>query len=189
MTALPRAPSQNPSTAGSLRTGADYLRSLDDGRAVFVDGERVADVVRASCLPRGRAFDCAALRHRGGAGEPRADDLSVAQDRRAGAARLSDPQDPRRSAGAAAVLGDMGGSDVRPDGPHARPRGGVLLRLRRRAGRVRGRRPAVRRQRGRVLRAYARQPPLRQPTRSFRRRSTAASPRTSRATRRSTPAW
>jgi 4-hydroxyphenylacetate 3-monooxygenase len=46
MTALSPAHSQNPSTAGSLRTGADYLRSLDDGRAVFVDGERVADVAR-----------------------------------------------------------------------------------------------------------------------------------------------
>src|SRR5215510_8798742 len=46
MTALSDAHSQNPSTAGSLRTGADYLRSLDDGRAVFVDGERVADVAR-----------------------------------------------------------------------------------------------------------------------------------------------
>src|SRR5207245_9008779 len=32
--------------AGSLRTGADYLRSLDDGRAVFVNGERVTDVAR-----------------------------------------------------------------------------------------------------------------------------------------------
>src|SRR6267142_4392219 len=46
MTALSQAHSQNPPSAGSLRTGADYLRSLDDGRTVFVDGERVADVVR-----------------------------------------------------------------------------------------------------------------------------------------------
>ena len=46
MTALSQAHSQNPPSAGSLRTGADYLRSLDDGRAVFVDGERVTDVVR-----------------------------------------------------------------------------------------------------------------------------------------------
>ncbi len=29
-----------------LRTGAEYLRSLNDGRAVFVDGERVKDVTR-----------------------------------------------------------------------------------------------------------------------------------------------
>ena len=32
------------SSTGSLRTGADYLRSLNDGRQVFVDGEKVADV-------------------------------------------------------------------------------------------------------------------------------------------------
>ena len=29
-----------------MRTGSDYLRSLNDGRQVFVDGERVADVSR-----------------------------------------------------------------------------------------------------------------------------------------------
>src|SRR6266478_1504795 len=29
-----------------MRTGSDYLRSLNDGRQVFVDGERVTDVVR-----------------------------------------------------------------------------------------------------------------------------------------------
>jgi 4-hydroxyphenylacetate 3-monooxygenase len=32
--------------ASSLRTGAEYLRSLNDGRQVFIDGERVADVSR-----------------------------------------------------------------------------------------------------------------------------------------------
>src|SRR5262245_49656579 len=34
------------STLPSLRTGAEYLRSLNDGRQVFVDGERVADVTK-----------------------------------------------------------------------------------------------------------------------------------------------
>jgi 4-hydroxyphenylacetate 3-monooxygenase len=29
-----------------MRSGSDYLRSLDDGRQVFVDGERVADVTK-----------------------------------------------------------------------------------------------------------------------------------------------
>src|SRR5882724_13140629 len=34
-------------TAGQpLRTGADYLRSLRDGRQVFVEGESVADVTQ-----------------------------------------------------------------------------------------------------------------------------------------------
>jgi 4-hydroxyphenylacetate 3-monooxygenase len=37
----------NPAKAGPpLRTGADYLRALQDGRHVFVEGERVADVTR-----------------------------------------------------------------------------------------------------------------------------------------------
>src|SRR5262245_50292625 len=34
------------SVVPSLRTGAEYLRSLNDGRQVFVDGERVADVTK-----------------------------------------------------------------------------------------------------------------------------------------------
>ena len=36
--------------AASLRTGAEYLRSLKDGRAVFVDGERVDDVTTHKAL-------------------------------------------------------------------------------------------------------------------------------------------
>ena len=34
------------SAKSGLRTGGDYLRSLNDGRQVFVDGERVADVTK-----------------------------------------------------------------------------------------------------------------------------------------------
>ncbi len=29
-----------------MRSGADYLKSLNDGRQVFVDGEKVADVTK-----------------------------------------------------------------------------------------------------------------------------------------------
>jgi 4-hydroxyphenylacetate 3-monooxygenase len=37
----------SPAKAGpALRTGADYLRALQDGRRVFVDGEQIADVTR-----------------------------------------------------------------------------------------------------------------------------------------------
>src|SRR5262245_57706616 len=32
-------------SAAKMRTGAEYLRSLDDGRQVFVDGEKVGKVV------------------------------------------------------------------------------------------------------------------------------------------------
>jgi 4-hydroxyphenylacetate 3-monooxygenase len=38
--------SQPSTTVPSLRTGAEYLRSLNDGRQVFVDGERVVDVTK-----------------------------------------------------------------------------------------------------------------------------------------------
>ena len=99
----------------------------------------------------------------------------------AGAARLPDPEDPCRSARAAAVLGEMGGGDLRPDGPHARPRRRLLLRLCGGAGGVRRRRAEVRRQRRRVLRAACATSISMSATRSCRRRSTAASPRTSRA--------
>jgi 4-hydroxyphenylacetate 3-monooxygenase len=48
-----------------MRTGADYLRSLQDGRAVFLDGERVADVTthpafRGAARSLARLFDIAA---------------------------------------------------------------------------------------------------------------------------------
>src|SRR5215510_181983 len=48
-----------------LRTGADYLRALNDGRNVFVDGERVADVAahpafRQATRSIARLFDIAA---------------------------------------------------------------------------------------------------------------------------------
>jgi 4-hydroxyphenylacetate 3-monooxygenase len=43
-----------------MRTGAEYLRSLNDGRAVFLDGERVADVTRHPAF-RGAAHSLARL--------------------------------------------------------------------------------------------------------------------------------
>ena len=54
-----------PSTFPSLRTGAEYLRSLNDGRQVFVDGERVADVTqhpafREAARSVARLYDIAA---------------------------------------------------------------------------------------------------------------------------------
>lgn len=50
--------------AGSVRTGDDYLASLDDGRAVFVDGERIKNVAEhplfsAAARSAARLFDLA----------------------------------------------------------------------------------------------------------------------------------
>lgn len=49
-----------PPVGGGLRSGDEYLRSLDDGRAVFVDGERVANVVEHPAFS-GAARSCARL--------------------------------------------------------------------------------------------------------------------------------
>src|SRR5882757_8270838 len=50
---------------GTIRSGADYLRSLKDGRCVYVDGERVKDVTvhpafREAAKSIARLFDIAA---------------------------------------------------------------------------------------------------------------------------------
>jgi 4-hydroxyphenylacetate 3-monooxygenase len=57
--------SQPSASVPSLRTGAEYLRSLNDGRQVFVDGERVADVTehpafREAARSVARLYDIAA---------------------------------------------------------------------------------------------------------------------------------
>ena len=51
-----------------MRTGSDYLRSLKDGRQVFVDGERVKDVTahvafREAARSIARLYDIAAQPH------------------------------------------------------------------------------------------------------------------------------
>ena len=132
---------------------------------------------RASGLPRGGALGGAALRHRGRARDARAHDVHLAQDRRAGAARLSDSPHSCRLARAAAVLRDLGGGDVRPDGPLARSRRGLLCRLCGGAERVRGRRAEIRRQRRRLLREDARRASLSQ----LRDRAAADRPQQARA--------
>src|SRR4051812_16688804 len=64
---MPQAQSaaSSKSTAKPLRTGSDYLRSLNDGRKVFLDGEAVADVskhkaFREAARSVARLYDIAA---------------------------------------------------------------------------------------------------------------------------------
>src|SRR5437870_1021847 len=52
-----------------MRTGAEYLQSLDDGRQIFLDGERVAKVTqhpafRAAALALANLYDIAAAPER-----------------------------------------------------------------------------------------------------------------------------
>jgi 4-hydroxyphenylacetate 3-monooxygenase len=65
MTALPKVHTEGLPAAPALRSGAEYLRSLNDGRQVFVDGEKVADVTthpafREAARSIARLYDIAA---------------------------------------------------------------------------------------------------------------------------------
>ena len=46
--------------ATALRNGSEFLRSLDDGRQIFLDGERVGNVIGHPAF-RGAAFSIARL--------------------------------------------------------------------------------------------------------------------------------
>ncbi len=65
MSAVQKAQIAPAPVAGSMRTGDDYLRSLADGRAVYIDGERVRDVtkhpmLRQAALSAAKLYDIAA---------------------------------------------------------------------------------------------------------------------------------
>src|SRR3979490_3093903 len=64
---MPTQPAARPSGASpsTMRTGAQYLRSLDDGRQIFLDGERIGKVVehpafREAARNMAKLFDIAA---------------------------------------------------------------------------------------------------------------------------------
>src|ERR1700716_3913773 len=64
---MPTQPAVPPSGASpsTMRTGAQYLRSLDDGRQIFLDGERIGKVVehpafREAARNMAKLFDIAA---------------------------------------------------------------------------------------------------------------------------------
>ena len=172
-----------------MRSGSDYLKSLNDGRQVFVDGEKVADVTehpafREAARSVARLYDIAAA--------PENRELMTFTSPKTGEPVLRAYQIPRTHADlrarrlfsekwAEATFGLMGRS---PD--HV---AGFFCGYAAVPERVRGRRPEVRRQRRLVLRERRATSTSTSATRSCRRRSTAASPRTSRATRRCMPAW
>src|ERR1700722_9492148 len=122
-----------------MRTGAEYLRSLNDGRRVFLDGERVKDVsahpaFRQAARSIANLFDIAAdpaLRERMTFVSPKTGEPVWR------AWQIARP---------APFLGNLGGSHFRPDGTIARSRRRFFRRLRRDAATVRRRGPEIRRQ-------------------------------------------
>ena len=173
---------------GTMRSGDEYLRALRDGRRVYVDGERVADVTthpafREAARSIARLFDIAAA--------PENRELMTYPSPKTGAPVWRAWQIPKSHADlrakrlaaekwAEATFGLMGRT---PD--HV---AGFIAGYAAKPALVRGGRPAVRRQPRQDLRASARQPSSTSPMRSCRRRSTAASRRMRRGTRRFMPA-
>ena len=104
-----------------MRTGAEYLRSLRRSAGLARRRTHRQGSHRSSRLPRRprarsqHLFDIAAAPE-----DARAHDVSVAQDGRAGVARGANPAHARRPSRPTAVLGDLGGSNLRADGG-ARP--------------------------------------------------------------------
>ena len=175
--------------AASMRTGAEYLRSLNDGRQVFVDGEKVKDVTthpafREAARSIARLYDIAAApenRERMTFTSPK---TGAAGAGAPGRSRTATPTCARggcsRETWAEATFGLMGRT---PD--HV---AGFFAGYAAMPERVRGRRasnsPTTSSPSTSTCATIISTPA----TRSCRRRSTAASPRTSRATRRSMPA-
>ena len=112
-----------------LRTGAEYLKSLDDGRQVFVGGERVGNVAahpafREAARSVARLYDIAAA--------PEHRERMTYPSPKTGEPVLRAYQIPKTHADLRArrlFSENMGGGDLRPDGPHARPRRRLLRRL------------------------------------------------------------
>ena len=103
--------------ATALRNGSEFLRSLDDGRQIFLDGERVGKVIGHPAF-RGAAFSIARLFDIAAAPEMR-ERMTFTSPKTGGpgVARLANPALACRSQGQAPVLGNLGGSDLRADGP------------------------------------------------------------------------
>ena len=100
----------------SLRTGEEYLRSLNDGRAVYLDGERVANVTTHPAFA-GAARSCARLFDI--AADPSMSERMTFESPSTGARVLRAYQNSaqsRRSPGKTFGLRDLGGGVIRHDG-------------------------------------------------------------------------
>ena len=137
-----------------MRRAADYLASLRDGRAIFLDGERVDDVTKHPAFAE--SVRRIAERYDAAAESPDITTCRRPRQRPADRRDVAHPAlggGPRAAAGRAPVLGR---GLLRAHGAHARPRGLGAHRLRRLAPALRPRGPAVRRQRRALLREGAR---------------------------------
>ena len=185
--ALPRRSQPEPSTG--LRTGAQYLADIgNDGRQVIYDGEIVRDVTSHPAFS-GAARSIAGLWDI--AADPANRELMTYPSPKTGKPVLwcyHIPQTAGRPSSSAPHDPALDRAHLRPDGPHARSRRGVLRGLRRLPGffATAGQRYADNLTASTSMRATTIST---SPMRWRRRRSTAASHRMRNPIRRCAPAW
>ena len=102
------------------KTGAEHIKSLKDGRTVYIDGKVVGRRDRASGVPQLGALVRRALRFPGAARESRADDLHPRRLEPARQPRLADAAQLRRDGAAAQGAAGLGAPALRLHGPFAR---------------------------------------------------------------------
>ena len=154
----------------ACKTGAEHIKSLKDGRTVYIDGKLRAGRHRASGVPQFGALGGFALRLPGAAGEPRTDDVQAGRREPPRQPRLADAAQPRRDGPAPEGAAGLGRTVLRLHGPLAGP------------SRLGAGRPAHRHRRVPEARREARQGAS--PTTSRRRAATTISSPTSSSIRR-----
>ena len=105
----------------SCKTGAEHIKSLQDGRTVYIDGKLVRRRHRASGVPQFGEVGRVALRLPGAAGEHRADDVQAERREPPRQSRLADAAQLRRDGAAAQGDAGLGAALLRLHGPLARP--------------------------------------------------------------------
>ena len=103
------------------KTGAEHIKSLKDGRTVYLDGQLRRRRHRASGIPQRRALGRSAVRFSGAAGQHRADDIPAERLQPPGQSRLADAAQLRRDGAAAQGAAGLGRVVVRLLWPFARP--------------------------------------------------------------------
>ena len=147
-----------------IRTGSGLLESLRDGRQLFIDGERVGGCNDRPALCRRGAEPRRALRHAARPGSRRADDLSLAGQRRARRAVVHRAALGRRSDPSPRDGEDLDGCDLRNVRPQPRFHEYLLHRPSpRRPTNSVEERQELRREHPRLSRAYPRERHLHDP--------------------------
>ena len=104
----------------TCKTGAEHIKSLKDGRTVYIDGKLVADVTEHPAFRNSVKSAAIALRLPGEAGKHRADDVRARRLEPPRQPRLADAAQLRGDGAAAQGAAGLGRAVLRLHGPLAR---------------------------------------------------------------------